>query len=209
VSGLDLNGMDNMQYDVLREIGNIGAGNATTALSQMINARVSMNVPKVEILEFKELSDIVGGAENIVVGILFTLSGDIDGMMMFMMDKVASMHLVNILLGNPEQTEINEQSEFSEMGLSALNEIGNIISGAYLSSLSTLTNLTILSSIPYMAIDMAGAILSVPAIEFGKIGDKALLIETEFGDMDNYVNGYFILIPTLNSYSSILKSLGL
>jgi chemotaxis protein CheC len=209
VSGLDLNGMDNMQYDVLREIGNIGAGNATTALSQMINARVSMNVPKVEILEFKELSDIVGGAEKIVVGILFTLSGDIDGMMMFMMDKVASMHLVNILLGNPEQTEINEQSEFSEMGLSALNEIGNIISGAYLSSLSTLTNLTIISSIPYMAIDMAGAILSVPAIEFGKIGDKALLIETEFGDMDNYVNGYFILIPTLNSYSSILKSLGL
>lgn len=209
MSGLDLNGMDNMQYDVLREIGNIGAGNATTALSQMINARVSMNVPKVEILEFKELSDIVGGAEKIVVGILFTLSGDIDGMMMFMMDKVASMHLVNILLGNPEQTEINEQSEFSEMGLSALNEIGNIISGAYLSSLSTLTNLTIISSIPYMAIDMAGAILSVPAIEFGKIGDKALLIETEFGDMDNYVNGYFILIPTLNSYSSILKSLGL
>lgn len=209
MSELDLNGINNMQYDVLREIGNIGAGNATTALSQMINARVSMNVPKVELLEFKELSDIVGGAEKIVVGILFTLGGDIDGMMMFMMDKVASMHLVNILLGNLQQPESTDETEFSEMGLSALNEIGNIISGAYLSSLSSLTNLTITSSIPYMAIDMAGAILSVPAIEFGKIGDKALLIETEFGDMDNYVNGYFILIPTLSSYSAILKSLGL
>ena len=95
------------------------------------------------------------------------------------------------------------------MEQSALNEIGNIIAGAYLSSLSTLTNLTITSSIPYMAIDMAGAILSVPAIEFGKIGDKALLIETEFGNIDKMVNGYFILIPTINSYKAILKSLGL
>lgn len=210
MSELDFGGINNMQYDMLREIGNIGAGNATTALSQMINARVAMNVPKVELLEFKELSDIVGGAERIVVGILFTLSGDIDGMMMFMMDKVVSMHLVNILLGNYQQETLDYESEFSEMGLSALNEIGNIISGAYLSSLSTLTNLTIISSIPYMAIDMAGAILSVPAIEFGKIGDKALLIETEFGVMEeNSVNGYFILIPSLNSYSVILQSLGL
>lgn len=209
VSDLDLNKINNMQYDVLREIGNIGAGNATTALSQMINAKVSMNVPKVELLEFKEISNMVGGEERIVVGILFTLGGDIEGMMMFMMDKVVSMHLVNILLGNTEHSKPNEQTDFSEMGLSALNEIGNIISGAYLSSLSSLTNLTITSSIPYMAIDMAGAILSVPAIEFGKIGDKALLIETEFGNIDKMVNGYFILIPTINSYKAILKSLGL
>lgn len=209
MSDIDFSRINNMQFDVLREIGNIGAGNATTALSQMINARVSMNVPKVELLEFKELSDVVGGEERIVVGILFTLGGDIDGMMMFMMDKHASLNLVNILLCNIHQSEDSDNVEFNDMELSALNEIGNIISGAYLSSLSSLTNLTITSSIPYMAIDMAGAILSVPAIEFGKIGDKALLIETEFGDLDNYVNGYFILIPTLTSYSAILNSLGL
>ncbi|MBB2182764.1 chemotaxis protein CheC [Lachnospiraceae bacterium MD1] len=195
-----------MQYDVLREIGNIGAGNATTALSQMINAKIDMKVPNVELLEFKELSDIVGGAENLVVGILFTLEGQIDGMMMFMMDVDASRHLVNLLLGN---TDENTSSEFTEMELSALNEIGNIIAGAYLSSLATLTNIVITSSVPYMAIDMAGAILSVPAIEFGKIGDKALLIETEFGDEIREVNGYFILIPTINSYGKILSSLGL
>lgn len=202
---LDLNMLDNMQYDVLREIGNIGAGNATTALSQMINSKVAMKVPKVELLEFKELSEIVGGAEKIVVGILFTLGGDIDGMMMFMLDRPAATHLVNILMGTGEVRD----GEFSEMELSALNEIGNIIAGAYLSSLSALTKLTISSSIPYMAIDMAGAILSVPAIEFGKIGDKALLIETEFGDDIKAVNGYFILIPSLNSYGAILTSLGL
>lgn len=206
VSQIDLNQIDNMQYDVLKEIGNIGAGNATTALSQMINSKIDMKVPKVDLLEFKELSDIVGGAENIVVGILFTLEGQIDGMMMFMMDMGAARHLVNLLLGGAYGSD---SGEFSEMERSALNEIGNIIAGAYLSSLSSLTNLLITSSIPYMAIDMSGAILSVPAIEFGKIGDKALLIETEFGDADNAVNGFFILIPTIDSYKAILSSLGL
>lgn len=206
MSHLDLNQIDNMQYDVLREIGNIGAGNATTALSQMINSKIDMKVPKVDLLEFKELSDIVGGAENLVVGILFTLEGQIEGMMMFMMDMGASRHLVNQLMC---QDMNNISTEFSEMELSALNEIGNIIAGAYLSSLSTLTNILIHASVPYMAIDMAGAILSVPAIEFGKIGDKALLIETEFLDDNKAVNGYFILIPTIDSYGAILSSLGL
>jgi chemotaxis protein CheC len=206
VSRIDLNKIDYMQYDVLREIGNIGAGNATTALSQMINTKIDMKVPNVELLEFKNLPDIVGGAEKIVVGILFTLQGSIDGMMMFMMDKPASRHLVNQLLGDNLKSEADK---FNEMELSALNEIGNIIAGAYLSSLSGLTNLVITSSVPYMAIDMAGAILSVPAIEFSKIGDKALLIETEFGDDLKAVNGYFILIPTLESYGAILSSLGL
>jgi chemotaxis protein CheC len=203
---INLNQIDNMQYDVLREIGNIGAGNATTALSQMINAKIDMKVPKVDLLEFKELSDIVGGAENLVVGILFTLEGQIDGMMMFMLDMGAARHLVNSLMGSSND---KVDGEFTEMELSALNEIGNIIAGAYLSSLSSLTNILITSSIPYMAIDMAGAILSVPAIEFGKIGDRALLIETEFGEDGMSVNGYFILIPTLESYSAILSSLGL
>lgn len=202
---MDFNQIDNLQFDVLKELGNIGAGNATTALSQMINAKIDMKVPKVELLEFKELSDIVGGAENIVVGILFTLEGQINGMMMFMLEQPAAVHLVKLIMGDMG----GDSEEFSEMELSALNEIGNIIAGAYLSSLSSLTNMLITASIPYLAIDMAGAILSVPAIEFGKIGDKALLIETEFGDQDTAVNGFFILIPSLESYGAILTSLGL
>jgi len=172
----------------------------------MINAKIDMKVPNVELLEFKELSDIVGGAEDIVVGILFTLEGQIDGMMMFMMDMASARHLVKLLMGGSDD---KPAEDFTEMELSALSEIGNIIAGAYLSSLTILTNILITSSVPYMAIDMAGAILSVPAIEFGKIGDKALLIETEFGNETNAVNGYFILIPTLESYTAILSSLGL
>jgi chemotaxis protein CheC len=201
---INLDNIDNMQYDVLKEIGNIGAGNATTALSTMINSKVDMNVPKVDLLNIKELPDMLGGAEEIVVGILITLEGEINGMMMFMMEQMSACRIVDILMGKSSKLE-----DFTEMEYSALREIGNIIAGAYLSSLSTLTGIKINASIPYMSIDMAGAILSVPAIEFGKVGDKALIIETQFVKDDSDVNGYFILIPTLESYDVILKSLGL
>lgn len=204
MSNINLDQIDSMQFDVLKEIGNIGAGNATTALSTMINGKVDMNVPNVALLEFKDLPDMVGGAENIVVGILITLEGEINGMMMFMMEQKSAYHLVNLLMG-----KTTEDEAFTEMEYSALKEIGNIIAGAYLSSLSTLINIRIDASVPYMSIDMAGAILSVPAIEFGKVGDKALIIETQFSKDDSDVNGYFILIPTLESYSVILSSLGL
>lgn len=204
MSNLNFNEMNNFQFDVLKEIGNIGAGNATTALSTMINGKIDMNVPQVALLEFKELPEMVGGAENIVVGILITLEGEINGMMMFMMDQESAYHLLDILMGNS-----SERHEFTEMEYSALKEIGNIIAGAYLSSLSTLTNVTISASVPYMSVDMAGAILSVPAIEFGKVADKALIIETQFSKDDSDVNGYFILIPSIESYEVILSSLGL
>ena len=105
---------------------------------------------------------------------------------------------------NPREKD----TPFNEIELSALNEIGNIISGSYLSALAGLTNLTIVASVPSISIDMAGALLSVPAIEYGKIGDKVLLIQTQFGE-DDLVNGYFLMVPELESYDKILTSLGL
>jgi chemotaxis protein CheC len=195
-----------IEFDVLTEIGNIGAGNATTALSQLINARIDMRVPKVDLLGFSELAEIVGGAETLVAGILLSLEGDVDGMMLFVLESSAAHLLVDQLMGCQST---GADGGFSEMEQSALMEIGNIIAGAYLSSISTLTNMLITSSVPYLAVDMAGAILSVPAIEFGKLGDKALLIESQFKDLDVDISGYFILIPTMESYKRILTSLGL
>ena len=197
--------MDSMQYDVLKEIGNIGAGNATTALSQMVNAKIDMRVPDVKLLGFQELPNMIGGAENLIIGILFTLEGQLDGMMLFMMEQESAHHILKLIMGK----NLGGLTEFSEMDLSALCEIGNIIAGAYLSSISTLTNMFVGASVPYMAIDMAGAILSVPAIEFGKVGDKALVIKTEFWEDDIEVSGYFVMIPTLESYSKMMASLGL
>lgn len=200
-----LDQVNDMYFDVLKEIGNIGAGNATTAISNMLNLKVNMDVPKVEFMKVQELPTAISAEEETVVGIYLEVESDIGGSMMFLLKMGSAQYLVNHLMGRPD----DYAQEFNEMDISAIKEIGNIISGSYLSALSTMTNMVITSSVPYLAIDMAGAILSVPAIEFGKISDRALLIETEFGEQETEVNGYFILIPTLDSYSQILTSLGL
>ena len=123
---------------------------------------------------------------------------------MFLMKLPAAHYLVNkLMMREPDYNE-----PFDEMDLSAMKEIGNIIAGSYLSALSTMTNLVILPSVPYIAVDMAAAILSVPAIQFGQYGDNALLIETEFGD-EVMMQGYFILMPEPESYYKLLSSLGI
>lgn len=189
--------------DVLQELGNIGAGNATTAIASMLSIRVNMNVPKVELLEVSKLGAAICPEDEIIVGIFLEIQMDIEGSMMFLMRLDSAQYLVNKLM----MRDASYQAEFDEMDLSALKEIGNIIAGSYLSALSTMTNLVITPSIPYLAVDMAASVLSVPAIEFGQYGDHALLIETEFGD-DVMINGYFILMPEQQSYDKILKGLG-
>lgn len=200
---VDLNNMDGVYFDVLREIGNIGAGNATTALAQLLNTKVDMLVPKVSLLDFKDVGGVMGGEEQIMAGIYLVVEGDISGSIMFLLEENSAKTLVGKLMGTTPTDE-----GFSEIEISALKEIGNIITGSYLSSLSTLTGLKIIASIPDISIDMAGAILSVPAIEFGTLGDKILLIATEFTD-DVKLEGYFILVPDLESYDKILTSLGM
>ena len=123
---------------------------------------------------------------------------------MFLLKMDAAHHLVNRLMGTDKKLE----EPFDEMELSVLKEIGNIIAGSYLSAISNMTNMTIAPSIPYISVDMAAAILSVPAIMFGQYGENALFIETEFGD-DVMINGYFILMPDEDSYVKILSSLGI
>ena len=191
-------------YDVLKEIGNIGAGNAMTALSQMLQSKIDMKVPQVRLLEFSEVGEMMGGEELIMVGVFLGVEGEITGSMMFMVEEQTARHLIQkITMGM-----LPEGSEFEEMGLSAMKEVGNIITGAYLNFLSTLTNLKIYPTPPALTVDMAGAILSVPAIQFGIFGDKILLIQSQFHD-EVQLDGYFILIPDMESYAKILTSLGL
>ncbi len=208
MSKIDLEKLEDSQFDVLKEIGNIGAGNATTALATMLNIKVDMSVPNVALLPFDNISSFIGSEEQTVVGILLEIQGDIDGMMMFLFDMKSAHHLVNSLMMRDVHQDENGMADFSEMEMSALNEIGNIVSGSYLSALSGLTGMKMISSVPALSIDMLGALLSVPAIEFGKYGDKLLMIQSEFGE-DDFVTGYFLLIPELESYDKILTSLGM
>lgn len=191
-------------FDVLKEIGNIGAGNAMTALSQMLQCKVDMQVPQVRLLEFKDVGALMGGEEQLMIGVYLAVEGDITGSIMFLVKQDSAKHLVNKLMMGMG----SEGPDLDEMELSAMKEVSNIITGAYLNSLSTLTNLKIYPSPPALTLDMAGAILSVPAIEFGTIGDKILLIQSQFYD-EVEIDGYFILIPDLESYEKILSSLGL
>lgn len=203
MSDLNLEKMTHEYYDVLKELGNIGAGNATTALAQLLNCKVDMKVPQVRLMSFQEVGAMMGGEEQVMAGIFLSVEGDITGSMMFLVEKKAAAHLVSKLMG----MEVDENN-FSEMEISALKEIGNIIAGSYLNSLSALTNLKILPTVPELCVDMAGAILSVPAIQFGVIGDNILLIQTQFTD-EYELDGYFILLPDLESYEKILSSLGI
>lgn len=198
---IDLNDENSQFFDVLKELGNIGAGNATTALAHMLNCKVDMSVPQVRLLDFKDVGAILGGEEQIMAGVYLMVEGDITGSIMFLVKKEAAKNLVSLLMG----TESNED-ELTEMEQSALKEIGNIITASYLNSLSTLTNLVIYPSVPALSIDMAGAILSVPAIEFGLMGDKILLIQNQFSEG---LDGFFVLVPDLESYDKILSSIGM
>ena len=200
----NISGLNNFHLDVLKEIGNIGAGNAATALAKLLDKRIEMRVPQIRIMRFSEVSDVLGGAETPVIGILLQLQGDISGSMMFILDYPSSRMLVNILMGKPMETEL----EYDEMTCSVLTEIGNILAGSYLSALSNLTNLKIIPDVPALAIDMTGAILSVPAIEFGKTSDTVLYIENVFTDGCDSVIGDLFLVPDELSYGKLLEALG-
>ena len=202
MSDLTLESMSTTYFDVLKELGNIGAGNATTALASMLQCKVDMKVPQVRVLDFKDVGALLGGEEQEMAGVYLAVEGDIKGSILFLVKKEVAHHLVKKLMGDMAT------DEFGEMERSALKEISNIITGSYLNALSTMTNLLIYPSVPDLAIDMAGAILSVPAIEFGIMGDKILLIQSQISD-DIEIDGFFIMIPDMESYGKILKSLGI
>lgn len=203
MSDISVEEINDKYIDVLKEIGNIGAGNATTAIANMLSLKVDMSVPMVDLTPVEKIGGIIGSEEDIIVGIMLGVETDITGSMMFLLDLPSAHHLVNrMMMRDPEYNE-----DFDDMDLSAIKEIGNIIAGAYLNALSGLTNLTITPSIPYVAVDMAGAILSVPAIQFGMVSDNALIIKTEIGD-ELGISGYFILMPEGDSYAKILSALG-
>ena len=200
---LDIDNLNNSMIDILKELGNIGSGNAATALATMIEKRVDMKVPQVKILEFKDVSNVLGGEEIPVVGIYFEMTGELVGNIMFVLNLESAKNLTNIIF-NREDDDLS----FTEMDMSALSEIGNILASSYINSLSTMTGLKLKISVPSLSIDMAGAILSVPAIQFGYIADNVLFIETQFEEGNNQVRGNLFMIPDINSFEKMLNSFG-
>ena len=122
MSRIQLDSLDDTQFDVLKELGNIGAGNATTALACMLNEKIDMSVPIVTLVPFSRMAEVFGSEETILAGILLGLEGDVQGMMMFLLHEESAHRLVNILIGKP----VDNNEPFTEMEMSALNEIGKL-----------------------------------------------------------------------------------
>lgn len=200
----DILKLSTLQLDALREIGNVGAGNSATALSQIINRRIDMTVPQVAIMPLGDVPDVVGGPDAMVAGVYLRVFGPAPGSILFLLPRDSAFYLVDMLMGR----EQGYTKSLTSMDESALMEIGNILAGAYLNALSYFTNLTLLPSIPALAMDMAGAILSVILIQLGQMGDHALVIETEFTTEFDGVKGHFFLIPDPGSLNTILAAIG-
>lgn len=197
--------LDETGLDMLTEIGTIGAGNATTSLSVLLDSKLSMKVPKVSFMKMDDFVESIGGAENIIAGVMSNITGDIEGFVLFAMDLRDARRLVNRLRG----IEISKLERFTEMDLSAVQEIGNILISSYLSSMETLIGMKMRPSNPMMTIDMAGAILSFPAVVNSREHDDVLRIESQFEGEDLSIDGHIMMISDSNSYKIIHKKLGL
>nr|WP_092068284.1 chemotaxis protein CheC [Dendrosporobacter quercicolus]NSL47037.1 chemotaxis protein CheC [Dendrosporobacter quercicolus DSM 1736]SDL73559.1 chemotaxis protein CheC [Dendrosporobacter quercicolus] len=200
----DILNLSALQLDALREIGNVGAGNSATALSQIIDRKIDMAVPRVSIMPLGDVPDVVGGPDVMVVGVFLRVYGLAPGSILFLLPRKSAFYLADMLMGRKH----GFTESLSSMDESALMEIGNILAGAYLNALSHFTKLTLLPSIPALAMDMAGAILSVVLIQLGQMGDHALVIETEFTTDADGVKGHFFLIPDPGSLNTILTAIG-
>ncbi|MDR1615739.1 MAG: chemotaxis protein CheC [Syntrophomonadaceae bacterium] len=202
----DYYSLTRLQLDVLKEIGNIGAGNAATALAQMINDKVDMSIPEVGILAFNEVAELVGGADAHVIGIYLTVEGEAPANILFLIAMDRACALVDMLLGKPENT--TNAANLTELDLSALQEVGNIIAATYLNALSSFTGLKFVWSVPALAIDMAGAVMDSILALFGVMGDHVLLLKTEFKKNQTGLVGNFFLLPNVGSLEIILSALG-
>ncbi len=195
--------MDATELDVLTEFGTIGAGNATTALSVLLNSRLTMNMPKVSFMNLDEFVESIGGAENVIAGVMSNISGEIEGFVLFALDVEDAHRLVNRLMG----LELSSIDLFDDIDLSAVKEIGNILISSYLASLETLTEIRMRPSNPMLAIDMAGAILSFPAVVNSRERDEVLRIESQFEGEDLSIEGHIMMIADSESYNTIRKKL--
>lgn len=197
--------LNEIYIDILKEIGNIGAGNAVTSLSQMLSKRIDMNVPEVSLLNYDDVIDSIGGAENVVVGILVGFEGEIDGVILFLLKKEFVHLILNSLLG----TELHNFEEISELEMSALSEIGNIMVSSYVNSISTLTSMKIDISVPSLNVDMSGALLDAVTAEFSEAADKVIFIKEKYFCQNETVYSHMLLLPSMTSLEILLKRFGI
>ena len=197
--------INDMHIDVLRELANIGSGNAASSLSRMLGHSVNISIPDIGIRGFNEACEVLGGPEKIMMGTLLMLSGGINGMMMYLLPVEVVCDLVNMLMF----TDIKSHEEIDEMGYSVINEVSNIMSASFVTAIAEMTDLMIDISPPEAALDMLGSIMSVPSIYFAKMSDTLLLIENELQIEDKKARASVLMMPDMASLEKLMASLGI
>lgn len=195
------------QLDALREIGNIGAGTAASALAQMTGRTVPMGVPTVTLLPVEEVADRTGDAERVVAAMFLGVNGDVTGHMLFVMGEEAARDVVDALMGGMGGG--GGDGAFTEMELSALQEVANILTGSYLNALAQITGLRLEPTPPAVGVDFAGALVGAALVEVAMESETAILIETPLGDGDQPSLGDVLFIPTPEALQTVLARLGL
>lgn len=193
-----------IQVDALKEISNIGAGNAATSLSMLLNRRIDLMVPQAKIAPFSEIVEFVGGADKEVAGGYLRVEKDLPMGILFLLPKDKVFYFMDLLFGR----SAGSTTDWNEMLESAFKEIVNILSGSYLNALGTFSNYKFLPSVPAMAVDMAGAILGEVLQQIGEVSDYALVLENIFLEKEKQIKGHFFLLPEPNTLELLLQSLG-
>ena len=202
----DIRSLKAIQLDALREVANIGAGHAATALSQMIGGTIMISVPTINISRLEDVPPQVSGPEEPVAAVLMHMLGDLTGRTLLVFPRQTAVRLTELMMHRAAPDE-EDEGEMSEMAQSAIKEAGNILSSAYMNALSKFMGLMLLPSPPSLAIDMSTAVLTTAYLQFGSERDYVFCIESEFmmTDTSERLRGFFLLIPDPDSLAKILR----
>ena len=196
--------MGALEFDILKEIGSIGGGNAATALSSMLNAKVNMSMPAVKVLGFNPALNLLGDPEELVAAIFVEMSGELEGVMLFILTKEFADEIVQRMLGKGGV----DMLELDEIDSSVLTEIGNIVISSYITAMSSLANVEVELSVPQFTANMLGGILSVPIAVMGHHADRIMMITGEFKIDGKALNSNMLLLPDVKSLNVLMKKLG-
>ena len=196
--------MGALEFDILKEIGSIGGGNAATALSSMLNAKVNMSMPAVKVLGFNPALNLLGDPEELVAAIFVEMSGELEGVMLFILTKEFADEIVQRMLGKGSV----DMLELDEIDASVLTEIGNIVISSYITAMSSLANVEVELSVPQFTANMLGGILSVPIAVMGQHSDRIMMITGEFRIDGKALNSNMLLLPDVKSLNVLMKKLG-
>ena len=200
----DIRSLKAIQLDALREVANIGAGHAATALSQMTGGTIMISVPTINIARLEEVPPQVSGPEEPVAAVLMHMLGDLTGRTLLVFPKPTAIRLSEMMLRRPQ----GSSTDLGELEQSAIKEAGNILSGAYMNALSDFMGLMLLPSPPSLAVDMSDAVLTTAYLQFGTDRDYVFCVESEFHlqDIGERLRGFFLLLPDYASLQAILKA---